>query len=823
MNTLLQDIRYAIRTLAKAPSVTVFAVISLALGIGANAAIFSVVDAFFWRPFPVSDPGSLVALSTTDEKNPGLLPMSRLNFEDYRDKTDVFSGAAAVSFATVDVTVQNETTRVPVMIATGNYFDVMGVRPLLGVGFAPGQDEPMGSRPVVVLGNGYWKRRFGSDPSIVGKTITVNRMGYSVVGVLPETFTGTVPGFVPDLWLPYGMRLHIQPALAFMTESRRGLWLFPVARLKTGVTMGAAQAALTTFAKHLETEYPEANKGRGVALQTLAEARANPTGAANNPLPRIAALLMVAVGLILLIASANVANLLLARASARQKEIAVRIAMGATRRRLLRQLLTESLVLSLAGGACGLLVAAWFTSLLMSLQPPGPFPLLLGARIDPRVLAFTLAIATLSGLVFGLVPALQASRPEVYGKLKEGGRGSDLGARGGVRRVLVVAEVALATVALTATGLLLRSLREATAIDPGFKPDRVLTMALDVSLQGYDANRGTQFYRQLLDRVRMVPGVRAATLASRLPLAFGLQRTVHVDGEVPSDKERGVLVNVATVDRGYFATLEIPLVSGRAFGLEDVEDSPAVAIVNQTMAARFWPGRDVLGHTFRFPSGGGDGKLTDPIRIVGIARDSKYVTLGEAPIPFVYLPLRQDYQPGLRLVVRGEQDPAGVLGLIRREVSALDPGLPIFNVQPLAAQIQGALWLSRVGASLLGSFGALALLLTTVGTYGVIAYSVARRTPEIGLRMALGAGPGRIIGMILANGMSLVAIGLSVGLAAALLLGRSLTPILFGVKPSDPVTYAAISLVLSAVALLACYVPARRAAGVDPTIALRQE
>jgi len=823
MSTFLQDVRYAIRTLAKSPSVTFFAVVSLALGIGANAAIFSVVDAIFWRPFPVQDPGRLVTLNTTDEKNPGLLPMSRLNFEDTRDKTDVFAGSAAVSFATVDVTVQNETTRVPAMIATGNYFEVMGVRPMLGNGFTPGQDEPMGGRPVAMLGNGYWKRRFGSDASIVGKTITINRMGYTVVGVLPENFTGTFLGFVPDLWLPYGMRLQIQPAFAFLSESRRGMWLAPFARLKPGTTIGAARAALKTFASHLEKEYPESNKGRSIALQTLAEARANPTGAAQNPLPRIAALMLAAVGLILLIASANVANLLLARASARQKEIAVRIAMGATRRRLLRQLLTESLVLALLGGACGIAVASWFTNLLMSLQPPGPFPLVLGARIDPRVLLFTLAVATVTGLTFGLVPALQASRPEVYGKLKEGGRGSDLGARGGVRRILVIAEVALATVSLTATGLLIRSLREATAIDPGFKPQQALTMALDVSLQGYDKERGAQFYRQLLDRVQTIPGIRSATLASRLPLAFGFQRTLHVEGEVPSDKEKGVLVNVATVDRDYFKTLEIPIAAGRAFGPEDVEASPAVAIVNETMAKRFWPGRDVLGLTFRFPAAGGDGKLTDPIRIVGIARDSKYLTLGETPIPFAYLAFRQDYQPGMSLIVRGEQDPSSVLGSIRREVAALDPGLPIFNVQPLAAQIEGALFLSRVGAYLLAAFGALALLLTSVGTYGVIAYSVTRRTPEIGLRMALGAGPSRIIGMVLANGMSLVAIGLAIGLALALLLGRSLTPILFGVQPSDPITYATISLILAAVALLACYLPARRAAGVDPTIALRQE
>jgi putative ABC transport system permease protein len=824
MSTLFQDIRFALRTLAKTPSVTLFAVLSLALGIGANAAIFSVVDAFFWRPFPVEDPGRLVAIFTTDQKNTGLLPVSRLNFEDFRDKTDVFSGVAAVGFTAVDVTVEKETTRVPALIATGNYFDVVGVRPILGGGFQAGQDEPAGKNPVAMLANGYWKRRFAGDPSIVGRTITVNRMGYTVVGVLPESFTGTFPGFVPDLWVPYGMRLHIQPAVSFMTETRRGLWLAPIARLKTGVTRLQAQSALKTLAAALEKEYPDANRGRGAALQTLAETRANPTGAASNPLPRIAALLVVAVGLILLIASANVANLLLARASSRRKEIAVRIAIGATRWRLIRQLLAESALLSAAGAVAGAMLASWLTGLLMSLQPPGPFPFVLGARMDWRALLFTLGVAALTGLVFGLFPAFQASNPDVFGKLKEGDRQNGAGARGGVRRALVVAEVALATVALAGTGLLARSLREATAIDPGFRPENVMTLNLDVSLQGYSPDRGAQFYRQLLDRLQTLPGVRSATVASRLPLAFGLQRTVVIEGDVPSEKERGVLVNVATVGADYFRTLEIPLAAGRPFGPEDVENSPLVAIVNQTMAKRFWPGRDPIGQAFRFPlPSGGDSAFTPPMQIVGVARDSKYVTLGESPIPFAYLPARQNYTPAMSLLVRAEGNSSTMLGQVRREVASMDPGLPIFNVRPLADQIQAALWLSRVGALLLASFGALALILTTVGTYGVLAYTVTRRIPEIGLRMALGAGPRRILGMIIGNGMSLVAAGLGVGLGASLLLARSLTPILFGVKGTDPATYAGITVILGAVALLACYLPARRAAGVDPTVALRQE
>jgi putative ABC transport system permease protein len=823
MNTLLRDIRYAFRTLMKAPSVTIFAVLSLALGIGANAAIFSVVDAFFWRPFPVRDPSGLVTINTTDEKNPGFLPVSRLNFEDVRDNTDVFSGAAAVNVTAVDVTIQKETNRVPALLATGNYFDVVGVAPILGAGFRGDQDEPPGAHPVAVLSYGYWKRQFGADRGIVGQTVTVNHMAYTVVGVLPESFTGTFPGFVPDLWLPYGMRQHILPGFSFMLDTRRGLWLAPIARLKPGVTRERAEAALKTFAASLEKEYPDANRGRGMALQTLAEARANPTGAARNPLPRIAALLIVAVGLILLIASANVASLLLARASARQKEIATRIAIGATRRHLIRQLLVESGLLALMGGVGGVLLASWFTSLLMSLQPPGPFPFRIGARIDLRVLLFSFAVAILTGLLFGVMPALQATSQRLFATLKEGGRGSDAGARAGARRALVVGEVALATVALVATGLLLRSLASAMAIDPGFHPEHVLTLNLDVSLEGYDADRGTPFYRALLDRVRALPRVRSAAIGSRLPLAGGLLRTVLVEGDAPSEKERGVLVNVATIDPDYFRTVETPLVAGRAFGPEDVEDSLPVAIINQTMAKRFWPGRDVLGLAFRFHSAGADSRFTPLMRIVGIAHDSKYVTLGEEPTPFVFLPFRQNYTPAMTLFVRSEGDSSGLLGEIRQEVSSLDAGLPVFNVQPLAAQIEGGLWLSRVGAYLLAAFGALALLLTTVGTYGVIAYTVTRRVPEIGLRMALGAGPLRILGMILANGMVLVAAGLGIGLAASFLLGQSLTPILFGVKGSDPATYAGISVLLSAVACVACYFPARRAARTDAMVALRSE
>jgi predicted permease len=823
METLLQDLRYGARMLIRRPAFTVVAVLSLALGIGANTAIFAVVDGFLWRPFPVEDPDRLVAVLTTDPKNPGFLPLSTLNYEDFRDQNQVFEGLAAYGFGPLDLTVGGETERIFCNMVTGNYFDVLGVRFSRGRGFLPEEDKALGGHPLVVLSHGLWQRRFGGDTKILGKSVTLNRAPYTVVGIAPEGFTGLVPGFVPDVFVPSMMRNHVNPAFAWLTASRRGLWLNGVGRLKPGVSQDQAQAAMATLARQLEQQYPVANEGRSLALITLAEARANPTGAAQNPIPLIAGLLLAVVTVVLLIACANVANLLLARAASRQREIAIRLTMGAGRVRLVRQLLTESLLLSLLGGAGGLLVAFWAADLLLAFQPVGFFPLNLDASFSLRVLGFTLFVALLTGLIFGLAPALQTTRPDIHESLKEGGRQAAEGISGGrLRSLLVVAEVALAAVALIGAGLFVQSLRNAMSIDPGFRTQNIIAMNLDVSLQGYEPARGEEFYRQLRERLENVPGVDSAALGSRLPLGFGLQRTLILEDQVPSEDERGVLVNVDSVEVGYADTLGIPLVKGREFETYDDADAPRVAIVNQTMAQRFWPDQDAIGRRFRFPAGG-DGRVTPLIEVIGIARDAKYVTLGEDPIPFAYLPFRQEYQPGMVLFVETTADPSGIMPLVRRELRAMDPGLPVFNVQTLTQQISNSLWLARMGAYLLSVFGLLALVLAAVGIYGVISYSVSQRTHEIGIRMALGAQQAHILKLVLRRGMLLALVGMAIGLSVAFAATRLIVSLLYGVSAADPVTFAAIPMLLVAVALLACYLPARRATRVDPLLALRYE
>jgi putative ABC transport system permease protein len=823
METLLQDLRYGVRMLARRPVFTAVAVLSLALGIGANTAIFAIVDSFLWRPFPVENPDRLMALFTTDPKNPGFLPSSTLNYEDFRDQNQVFTGLAATGFAAIDLTHGGETERIFALPVSANYFDVLGVRFSHGRGFLPEEGKALGHAPVVVLGYGLWQSRFGGDPTLLGKPITLNRRPYTVVGIAPEKFNGLFPGLTPAAYVPYTMRDHLQPAFIWFTESRRGLWLNLVGRLKPGVSRQQAQAAMQTLARQLEQQYPESNEGRSVALITLAEARANPLGAAQNPFPLIAALLLAVVGVILLIACANVANLLLARAAGRQREIAVRLAIGASRWRLVRQLLTESVLLALLGGAAGLLVGFWAKDLLLGLQPNFGPGFAIEAEFNLRVLLFTLLASILTGIVFGLAPALQTTHPDIHENLKEGGRQFAEGTSGGrLRRLLVIVEVALATVALIGAGLFAQSLRNAMAIDPGFRIDNIVTLNLDVSLQGYEQAAGEEFYRQLRDRLETLSGVRSVTLTTRLPLNFGLQRTLHLEDQVPSEQERGVLVNVSTVDLGYFETLQIPLERGRSFETYDDADAPPVAIINQTMAKRFWPGQDALGKRIRFFAGA-DGEFTPLIEVVGVTKDTKYVTLGEDPIPFVYLPLRQDYNPGLVLLLHTAADPAGILPQVRREIQSMDAGLPIFNVQPLAQQIINSLFLARAGAYLLGAVGVLALVLATVGVYGVISYSVAQRTHEIGIRVALGAQPGHILKLVLRQGMLLVVIGMAIGLAGAVAATRLIATLLYGVSPTDPVVFVGIPLLLVAVALLACYLPARRATLVDPLLALRYE
>ena len=822
MERLWQDIRYGFRMMVKSPGFTAVAVLSLALGIGVNAAIFALVDSFLWRPFPVEDPARLMAVFTTDPKNPGLLPLSTLNYQDYSDHNQVFTGLAALGFLTADLTAGTETERVVGFMVSGNYFDVLGVRFQHGRGFRPEEAPSLGSQPVAVISHGLWQNRFGGDPNILGQSITLNRRPYTVVGIAPESFTGTFPGFQPALWVPLTMRDHLNPSFLWFTESRRGLWLNVIGRLKPGVSRDQALAGMQTLARQLELQFPEANEGRGVTFTTLAEARANPFGAAQNPIPLIAGLLLGVVGLVLLIACANVANLLLARAASRQKEISVRLAMGAGRLRLIRQLLTESVALALVGGAVGLLVAYWATDLLAAFQPPGAVGFALEAELSPRVLIFTFLVALLTGVTFGLAPAMHSSRADIHENLKEGGRGTTESRSGRLRSLLVISEVALAVVALIGAGLFVRSLRSALSIDPGFQTANMTTLNLDVSLQGYESAAGQEFYRQLGERVQGIAGVESTALTTRLPLTFGLSRTLWLEDQVPSENERGVLVAVSTVEAGYFETLGIPILKGRSFQTTDDANAPMVAIINQPLADRFWPGQEPLGKRIRFPAGR-DGEYTPLMEVVGVARYAKVATLGEDPTPLVYFPFRQDYNPGMTLVIKSAADPAAILPSVRREIRAMDPGLPIFNVQPLTQVIAASLWLPRTGAYLLAAFGLLALVLAAIGIYGVISYSVTQRSHEIGIRMALGAERRHVLGLVLGQGMKLVGIGLGIGLGGAFAASRLVSSLLYGVSAADPVTFAGITVILIGVAFLACYVPARRATRVDPMVALRYE
>ena len=811
----MRDLKYALRMLVKSPGFTMVAILSLGLGIGANTAIFSLIDAVLLRPLPVTDAGSLVTVSTTDERNPGNLQLSHLNFKDLRSDNTVFTGMAGFSFNAVNFSNGKESQQVPVQVVTANYFSVLGVPMQLGRGFL--QEEEDKSVPVAVISDGFWERTLGSDPAIVGKTLRFNNTPYTVVGVAPKGFEGTLLGGGPDAWLPVTQGLA--PVTAWWND-RRGLWLFAFGRLKPGVTLDQARSNLRSIFKTLESEFPSDNKGRSAAVVPLLEARVNPTGVGPNLVTQISSLLMAIVGIVLLIACANIANLLLARASKRRREVAIRLALGAKRSRLVRQLLTESVLLSLLGGGAGLLLAYWTLSALVGVRLPLPLPIA-DVTIDARVLAFTIALSVVTGVLFGLAPALQASRADVVPTLKNeivpsAGRRSGFMAYVSLRQGLVIAQVALSLISLIAAGLFLRSLRHQQQIDPGFQTSSVLVTTLNLARAGYTPDRGKVFYDQLVDRAAALPGVVHAAIASGPPLAGGLARSVFPEGADTTTRNR-VLVQVNAVGTGYFETMGIPIVHGRDFTRADTAQTPRVVVINQTMAQRFWPKEDAIGKRFKFF---GD---TEYSTVVGIAQDSKYNTIAEAPIPFIYEAFAQRYSAGATLHIRTAGDAAAAAGSVRQLVQQLDSAVPVFNVRTLEEQVATSLQPLRTNVVLLTIFGALALLLASIGLYGVTNYSVAQRTREIGVRMALGADPGNVLRLVLGHGMLLVGVGVAVGLVVALVGAGVLSALVVGVNPRDPVTFGGTAVVLAAVALIANYIPAHRATRIDPLVALRTD
>jgi predicted permease len=824
MAKLWQDIRYGARVLVKNPAVSAIAIISLALGIGANTTIFTVVNAVLLNPLPVKDISRLVEVDTIDTKthftqaNATKLGMSYPNCRDYARENQVLNGVVCLAGNPLTWSGGAEPKQISGQLVSANYFDVLGIRPARGRFFLPGEDTKPSGNNVAVLSYSLWANKFGSDPNLIGRTLTLNATSYTVIGVAPRGFKGTFT-FLPseEIWIPISM---YPQAMAGFTrdnfDNRRFLAAGVIARLKPGVSLGAAEASLKTMATHLESEYPQDNAGRSVALTPLAEAAVGANTYGQFTLA--GGLMMGVVGLVLLIACVNLANLLLAQAARREKEMSLRAALGASRRRMLRQLVTESTLLALAGGAVGLLIAYWGRTALWSFRPPFVEQSGIDLTLDVRVLLFTLGISLLTGLLFGMAPAIRASRADLVEVLKVGGRGNTVGWRSNpLRSVLVVSEIALAMVALVGAGLFVRSMQNAQRTNMGFESQNLLVMALDLGSLHYDEGRGQQFFREVIARADASPGVAAATVASNAPLGGGLGRTVFPEGESERTGYRGTLTELDDVAPNYFDTLRIPLIAGRTFNDSDRSTTTLVAVANQALAKHFWPNENAVGKRFHFF---GETQLRE---IVGIVGNTVVNNIGEEPQPLVYLPLAQDYAPAATIQVRTTGRPEAVVATVRGQVQSLDPSLAITDVETIGQMVSQGLWAPRMGAALLALFGGLALVLAAVGVYGVLSYSVNQQTHEIGIRMALGAQPQSVLGLVVGQGLKLAGVGLVVGLMGALGATRVLSSLLFDVSTHDPVTFAVVSLVLLSVAILACYIPARRATRVDPIIALRYE
>ncbi|HKQ61525.1 MAG TPA: ABC transporter permease [Candidatus Polarisedimenticolaceae bacterium] len=809
MGTLVQDLRYALRRLAKNPGFALVAVLTLALGIGANAAIFSAARALLRPRLAVPAPERLVGLYRKVPQDAAYNRFSYPNYRDVRERSRVFDGLAAYYFTTLNLSGGGGTERAWGKIVSANYFAVLGVRPALGRGFLPEEDGPAGAHPVAVISHGLWQRRFGADPQVVGRELRLNGQPLTIVGVTPADFRGTEVGMVPDVWVPMAVAAQALSGQDWLAA--RGLgWLRVIGRLRSGVDVGQARAELETLGSALRREYPVDNEAFGIAV--VSDFGIHPQ--ARGQVRKFVLLLLGVTGLVLLVACANLANLLLARASARGREIGVRLALGARPRRVVRQLLTESILLGTLGGVAALLIAPWLIAGATALEPALGLPSRVELSLDRPVLGWTLLLAVVTGTLFGLAPALYGARVDVMGILRGDATGrAGRGARS--RSLLVVAQVAASLVLLVTAGLFLRSLQAAQRIDPGFRADHLLALSFDLGLQGYGPERGVGFERELVERVGSLPGVGVCSLASLIPLSSDTDTTVFVDGYTPPSGLEGTVINFDVVGRDYFSTMDIALVRGRDFAAGGA-GGPAV-IVNESAARRFWPNADALGQRLRF------GKNGPPHEVIGLARDSQYVALGEAPRPYVYLPLEQNYASSVTLLVRTTGEPAGLLPAVRAELAALDPDLPVPLATTMESYLAEQLAGPRLAAAGIGAFAALALLLAAVGVYGVTAYAVGQRTREIGIRLALGAARRDIVRLVLRQGAWLVLGGSALGAVGALAVTRLFSGFLYGIRPTDPLTFAAVIAVLALAALAAVLVPARRASRVDPMSVLRYE
>ena len=820
MDRLNQDIRYALRRMTKSPGFTAIAILSLALGIGANTAIFSLVNAILFSGVPMRAPQELVEVYTSEEDDGYPYSISAYpDLVDLRNRTDLFAGVGG--YEAFFSRLENETTTEPIWgeVVSWNLFSLLGIEPELGRFFVHEEGQTIGTHPVVVLGYNFWQKRFGGDPAVVGESLRLGGRQYTVVGVAPEAVQGfTAPGISMDMFAPFMMSdaLNFEGTSEHLTR-RTSRSTFIKARLAPGITVDQARAALETLSAQQREAYPEAWRGRSFNLLPTSEVAIHPI--VDGSIQAVAALLLTVVGLVLLIACTNLAGFLLARASERKKEIALRLALGAKRWTLIRQLLTETIILGIMGGLAGLLVANWVLQALMAFQPPIPIPISLDIGLDGTVLFFTLGISAIAGAFFGLVPALQSTKPDLAPTLKdESGTGTGRQKRFSLRNSLIVTQVAISMVLLLGAGLFLRSLQSAQDIDLGFSLREggiVWLMAFGNDLS--DAEFAL-LSEAIEERSLAIPGVEKVASAEMLPLGISFQTgSWDLPGVEPPSGEEHHEIAYNTVSRTYFDVMEIPIMTGRSFGPEDQRGSQQVAIISETAAREYWPGENPIGREVQRPSG------EFPYRIVGVAKDTKVWTLGEEYRSYIYLSKEQSEEPSIQIVATGTIPEAQIVTELRRVARELDPRLVIMESKTMSEHLSIALFPPRMAALLLGVFGALALILASTGLYGTVAFSVSRRTREVGIRLSLGADAGKVVAMVLRGAMGLVAVGVVIGVALSLGLAQGIRSFLYGIGAMDPVTFIGVPLILGAVALVAALVPARRASRVNPVEALRSE
>jgi putative ABC transport system permease protein len=818
MNSLWMDVRFALRTLAKNRWFAIIAALTLALGIGANTAIFSMVNAFLFRPLAVKDASQIVVLGLQQRQGAASNSFSIADYRDIRDQTrDAFADLFAYQFGMDGLSVDRKAERVMTNYVTGNFFAALGIQPAMGRFILPSEGEVPGADPVMVLGYSYWKSHFGGDASIVGKKVLLDGRPVTIVGIAPQGFQGVYPLLDVQAYLPLGMAvLEGYPSDFMANRGQRNLAV--LGRLRNNAALAQAQASLAVVAHRLTTDHPK--EDADMQLRAYPELRARPNPDPNNTMLIVSGLFLGLAGLVLLLACMNVANILLVRATVREREMAIRTALGAARSRLIRQLLTESVLLALFGGIAGIALGTWASSAVGSIPLGTELPIRLDFGFDWRVFAYAFAAALLTGLVVGTVPAMRASRANLAGVLHEGGRGV-VGGRHRLRNTLVALQVAGSLMLLIIAGLFMRSLGKAQRTNLGFDPANVLNLSMDPSEIGYAEAQGKQFYKNLLDRVRSLPGVVSATTASSVPMSYvGNSDALQIEGYEPRPGELPPVCNFDAISTDYFKTMRIPLVEGRAFADADNETGPYVAIINEHMAKAYWRGRDPIGHHLTMAS---DSK--HPMEIVGVARDSRFNGVTGPIRDFFYIPFSQHYaNNSLQTLQVRAAAPQAMIPQVESVVRSLAPDLPVFDAKTMIESLDtlNGLLMFQLGAIIAAALGLLGLVLAIVGVYGVVSYAASQKTHEIGIRMALGAQPASILSMILGQGMLIVGIGLALGLAAALAAARVVGGFL-AVSATDPLTYISVTLVLTLVALTACYVPARRAMRVDPMVALRYE